>query len=627
MRRVSTSSTSGSRTSPATTSGSRTSLGDATKECQWEFIRDSEDRVVYEAARDKAGRLVYGLLYVPTGRPTEATAFYIDHNGLPQARSGSGAAYVKIVRSEQGFDREIRYFDIKGNPQLNENRGVRGAPGDRSEDRPPRQLHRPGPRREGRCSERRATTSGQRDRGGLPRAAGSPAQDGHAGNVKPRRPTVEPTSRGRPTRHKEATPRRLSSTTSGATSPRRPTSTSTAGPPGTRMASPGSTAQYDERGNRTEAAYFDEHGRPTRHKDRLRQVRLPSTTSGATGPRGPTSTSRAGPPGTRTATPRSTVKYDERGNRTEEAYFDEQGRPTRNKDGYAKATVKYDERGNIGPRWPTSTSKAGPPGTRTASPGRPKYDERGNRPRRPTSTSRPAHPEQGRLRQVRPSSYDERGNRTEVAYFDEQGRPTRHKDGYARLTATLRRAGQPDRGWPTSTSKAGPPGTRTATPGGRQVRRAGQPDRGGLLRRARPAHPAQGRLRQVRRPSYDERGNQTEEAYFDEARPAHAAQGRLRQVDCQVRRAGQPDEEAYFDEQGRPTRHKDGYARLTAKYDERGNRTEEAYFDEARPAHPAQGRLRQGGPCQATTSGATGPRRPTSTSKAGPPGTRTATPG
>ena len=33
------------------------------------------------------------------------------------------------------------------------------------------------------------------------------------------------------------------------------------------------------------------------------------------------------------------------------------------------------------------------------------------------------------------AKYDERGNRTEVAYFDEAGRPTRHKDGYARFTA------------------------------------------------------------------------------------------------------------------------------------------------------------------------------------------------
>ena len=124
--------------------------GDATKECQWEFIRDSEDHVVYEAVRDKAGRLVYGLVYVPTGRPTaEATALYIGRNGFPQARSGSGAAYVKIVRSEQGFDREIRYFDVKGHPQCDENGSFGESPGDRSEDRPRRRLHQSGSRREG----------------------------------------------------------------------------------------------------------------------------------------------------------------------------------------------------------------------------------------------------------------------------------------------------------------------------------------------------------------------------------------------------------------------------------------------------------------------------------------------
>ena len=47
-----------------------------------------------------------------------------------------------------------------------------------------------------------------------------------------------------------------------------------------------------------------------------------------------------------------------------------------------------------------------------------------------------------------------------------------------------------------------------------------------------------------------------------------------------------------YDERGRLARPKDGYAKWTAKYDERGNRTEEAYFDESGPAHPAQGRLR-----------------------------------
>ena len=151
----------------------------------------------------------------------------------------------------------------------------------------------------------------------------------------------------------------------------------------------------------TEVAYFDEPGRPTRHKDGYA---------------------------------RFTAKYDERGNQIEEAYFDEHGRPTRHKDGYARLTAKYDERGNQIENRPTSTSTASPPGTRTATPGAP-----------PSTTSGATW--------------------TEEAYFDEAGRPTRHKDGYARLTAQYDERGNQIENWPTSTRPASPPGTRTATPG------------------------------------------------------------------------------------------------------------------------------------------------------------------
>ena len=49
-------------------------------------------------------------------------------------------------------------------------------------------------------------------------------------------------------------------------------------------------------------------------------------------------------------------------------------------------------------------------------------------------------------------------------------------------------------------------------------------------------------------------------------------------MDCQVRRAGQPDRRAYFDEQGRPTRHKDGYTRLTKEYDGKGDLLNVTYY-------------------------------------------------
>ena len=88
------------------------------------------------------------------------------------------------------------------------------------------------------------------------------------------------------------------------------------------------------------------------------------------------------------------------------AYFDEAGRPVRDKDGYIGVTTRYDERGKLveetalglRPRRAATPEimagydergnsieeayfdeQAGPPGTRTATPGwTAKYDERGN---------------------------------------------------------------------------------------------------------------------------------------------------------------------------------------------------------------------------------------------------------
>ena len=42
-----------------------------------------------------------------------------------------------------------------------------------------------------------------------------------------------------------------------------------------------------------------------------------------------------------------TAKYDEHSNLIEMAYFDEQGRPARHTDGYARLTSKYDARGQV----------------------------------------------------------------------------------------------------------------------------------------------------------------------------------------------------------------------------------------------------------------------------------------
>ena len=376
---------------------------------------------------------------------------YIDRNGFPQARSGSGAAYVKIVRSEQGFDREIRYFDIKGNPRLDEKGGFGDAPGDRSEDRPRRRCHQPGSRREGADAPQ-----------GRLRPVDRPLR--RAGQLHRGWPTS--TSKAGPPGTRMATPGAPPATTSGATRSRWPTSTSKAGPPGTRTATPSGPAG-------TTSAVIGSRGPTSTSKAGPRGTRTampdspPATTSRATGPRWPASTSKAGQSRHNYGVARWTAQYDAQGREVRRAYFGDrrpvgrlQGghrrlgvgvrrprqrdavrllrRPTGSRRGTRTATPSGSSAttsGATSPRWPTSTSKAGPRGTRTAT---------------PRWTAR----------------YDERGNRTEVAYFDEQGRPTRHKDGLRQRLAT-----------------------------GQEVRRAGQRHRGGLLRRGRPAHPAQGRLR------------------------------------------------------------------------------------------------------------------------------------
>ena len=91
-----------------------------------------------------------------------------------------------------------------------------------------------------------------------------------------------------------------------------------------------------------------------------------ATTSGATD-EWPTSTSK--PTRHKDGYARFTANYDERGNQTEMAYFDEQGRPTRHKDGYARLHRPLRRAGQLRSSRPTSTRPASPPGTRTATPG------------------------------------------------------------------------------------------------------------------------------------------------------------------------------------------------------------------------------------------------------------------
>ncbi len=93
----------------------------ATAECQWEYVRAADGNLLEERAKDQAGRFISTLRYNPGPDPTFVVAHYLNKAGFPTARSSSGAASLKIVRSPEGFDREVRFFDKCDNAQPDDN--------------------------------------------------------------------------------------------------------------------------------------------------------------------------------------------------------------------------------------------------------------------------------------------------------------------------------------------------------------------------------------------------------------------------------------------------------------------------------------------------------------------------
>src|SRR5262249_14353473 len=66
-------------------------------------------------AYDAQGQLLWVFHYTIHGELT-STGQFRDQQGLPRVRAASGAAYVAISRTPEGWDREIRYLDSRGRP-------------------------------------------------------------------------------------------------------------------------------------------------------------------------------------------------------------------------------------------------------------------------------------------------------------------------------------------------------------------------------------------------------------------------------------------------------------------------------------------------------------------------------
>ena len=266
---------------------------------------------------------------------------------------------------------------------------------------------------------------------------------------------------------------------------------------------------------------------------------------------------------------RFTTGYDDRGNEIEDAYFDEAGKPVRSTDGFARLTTSYDARGNlIGAAY---------------------FDEQG----------KPVRSNNGFVRYT--ASYDERGNKTEVATFDEAGKPAQRKEGYARFTASYDEHANQIEG--TYFDEAGKPVRSTD---GYARFTASYDERGNQVEWAcfgpgdEPAIDKSDGSHKVKS-SYDESGNCTaSEFYGVDGKPCLTKGGyarvtsnyddfghRLGQVEFDLTgnstvkkydQRGEQIEEACFNEAGRPTTNKNGITRWIAKDPEGVNHTDITYF-------------------------------------------------
>ena len=86
--------------------------------CQWEFVLTTANRIIYERALDRDGRMVYGLIYSPPGSSSPDTRLtrFVGPDGFPQLQRRSAAEYVEIHYDEAGWEDRIMYRDSKNLP-------------------------------------------------------------------------------------------------------------------------------------------------------------------------------------------------------------------------------------------------------------------------------------------------------------------------------------------------------------------------------------------------------------------------------------------------------------------------------------------------------------------------------
>jgi hypothetical protein len=348
-------------------------------ECRYEYQYDHQGKPIEERALDRSGRRVWALHYTQ-----ETTGYFTDPRGFIRPRTGSGAAYVSLVWSEEGWESEIRYLDRDGKPQPS----AEGSFGERRQfDSRGLVVERTNLGYDGRATPHRQgwTTAcsaydsqGNKTEEAYLDAAGKPAlhKDGYARITRAyddwgnQRETAYFDGDGRPALCREGYAREA--------------------------------ILHDPQGNRVEWAWFDRDGKPTLHE---------------------------------AGYARTTAEFDTHGNRVGWACFDVEGRPTVDRYGCARTTAAYDRGNQV--EW-ACWDAAGQLAWHTDGYARQMstYDEAGNWTERAWFgvDGRPVATKAGMARMTQ--QFDDQGNLVAWAFFGPDGKPALHQNGFARATRT-----------------------------------------------------------------------------------------------------------------------------------------------------------------------------------------------
>ena len=526
----------------------------AQEECVFEYGRDNDGKLIREIASDRNGSVVWTFLYT---KPT--TGYFVDEQGFPQARASSGAAYVELAFTPDGFEKEIHYLDRNGKPRPTKHNFY----GERREFDPrglrTRVTYLAAPTKPGAYQTVFSSSVLKHD------TLGNLVDEAHFdANDKPMnsrdgvaRTTVTYNAQGnwRETAHFGAD-----------------------GRPTLNVAQFfKATSRYDERGNLTEVAYFGPDHNPVLEAYHVAKVVLAHDKDGNLvekaffGVDGKPTLHKDG-------NHKVTTKYNARGDLSELAFLGLDGQPTLHREGKARIAWKYDDRRNVIEEAFFGVDGLPVPFNHSYAKATMKYDAQ----RRRTEMAYFGTDEKPALFEGYASYqwiYDENGNAIENLLFGVDGKPTLHKDGYMRYIAKY-----DDRGNRIEETLFGLDNQRVLNSRQHWSKMVCRfDDNSNKIEEKyfdvndKPILSSNGVAKLTLK--YDERRNMIEMASYglnDESLEHFGIAKTIFKYDIR----GNKVEEADFDRHHKPAMHVDGYSKWTAKYDDRQNMIEKCFLDQ-----------------------------------------------